>query len=66
MVGIGDHQISLQGEGQCHKDGEGEEDLRHWEGDRDDVGRHRNHLGQREQTEGHQDADRVRDQEGGQ
>ena len=27
MVGVGDHQVSLQGQGQCHKDGEGEEDL---------------------------------------
>ena len=41
-------------------------DLRHWEGDRDDVGRHRDQLGQREETEGHQDTDRVGDEEGGQ
>ena len=63
-MGIGDHEISLQGQGQRHEDGESEEDLGHWEGDRDDVGRHRHHLGQREQGEGHQDADRVGDQEG--
>ena len=66
MVRVGDHQISLQGQRQGHEDGEREEDLSHWEGDRDDVGRHGEHLGQREQNEGHQDADRVREQEGGQ
>ena len=66
MVRVGDHQISLQGQRQGHEDGEREEDLGHWEGDRDDVGRHGEHLGQREQNEGHQDADRVREQEGSQ
>ena len=43
-----------------------ESDLSHRERDRDDVGRDGEHLGQREQTEGHQDADRVGNQEGGQ
>ena len=65
MVRVGDHQISLQGQRQGHEDGEREEDLSHWEGDRDDVGRHGHHLGEGEEGEGHEDGDGVRDEEGG-
>ena len=59
MVGTGDDQVPLHRQRQRHQDREGQEHLGERERHGDDVGRHREELGQGEQGERHEDADGV-------
>ena len=59
VVGTGDDQVPLHRQGQRHQDREGQEHLGERERHGDDVGRHREELGQGEQGERHEDADGV-------